>query len=89
LAVYKKCPICGGDIEYGEKHPFKICLNCLLIGPDKPGVYALPKGPDLFRSMNDRVKPIVPDKDIPKIFLEVFHDFAEYRKIMKEKYGRE
>ena len=83
-----KCAICGNDIEYGELHPFKICLNCLYIGPDEPGVFVIPKGSDLPRSVNDRLSPIVPDEEIPKIFLEIFHDFAEYAKMMKEKYGR-
>jgi len=48
----------------------------------------VPKGSDLPPTVNDRLSPTVPDEEIPKIFLEVFHDFGEYAKIMKEKYGR-
>jgi hypothetical protein len=88
LTVYMKCAICGDDIEYSEVHPYKICLNCLFIGPNEPGVYVIPKGSDLSISIHDRYFPIVPDEEIPKIFLEVFHDFSEYAKVMKEKYGR-
>jgi len=88
LAIYIKCLICGGDIEYGEKHPFKICLNCLFIGPDRPGVYRVPKGSDRPPRVNDRLSPTVPDDEIPKIFLEVFRDLGEYAKITREKYGR-
>jgi len=48
----------------------------------------VPEGSDLPPTVNDRLTPIVSDKDIPKIFLEVFHNLGEYAKIMKAKYGR-
>jgi hypothetical protein len=87
-----KCAICGDDWEYTDKQyeldPFKICLNCRLIGPDKPGVYAMPKESDLPPSVHDRNFIIVPEEQIPRIYQEFFNDVDDYARKIREKYGR-
>ena len=88
-----RCKICGTDLEYSDALyelgcAFKICSNCISIGPDGPGEYMIPKGSDLPPSVHDRYFPIVPDKAIPKIFQEFFDQVIECSKKMREKYGR-
>ena len=87
-----KCKICGDNWEYTDEQydldPFKICLNCRLIGPEKPGVYVIPKGSDLPSSVHDRIFIIVPQEEIPRIYQEFFNEVDEYAKKIREKYGR-
>lgn len=87
-----KCKICGDNWEYTDEQydldPFKICLNCRLIGPEKPGVYVIPKGSDLPSSVHARNFIIVAQEEIPRIFQEFFNEVDEYAKKIREKYGR-
>ena len=92
VVVHTKCAICGDGWEYTneqfELDPFKICINCRLLGPEKPGVYIVPEGSDLPPSVHDRLFAIVPDDAIPKIFEQFFNEVDEYAKKIKEKYTR-
>ena len=87
-----KCKICGDNWEYTDEQynldPFKICLNCRLIGPEKPGVYVIPKESDLPSSVHDRNFIIVPQEEIPRIYQEFFNDTDEYARKIREKYGK-
>ena len=88
------CEICGNDLEYSdEEHElgsaFKICLNCIIIGPDKPGVYVIPKGSQLHPFVYDRNFAIVRDEEIPIIFQDYFDQVIESSKRMNEKYSLE
>ena len=74
------CKICG---KY-ELSRFKICHNCIILGPDKPGVYIIPKGSDLPSYVHNRRFPIVPDEEIPKIYEEYLNDVAKFGKKMTE-----
>ena len=92
VVVHMKCAICGDGWEYTnerfELDPFKICVNCRLLGPEKPGVYTVPEESDLPSSVHDRLFVIVPDDEIPKIFEQFFDEVDEYAKKIKEKYTR-
>jgi hypothetical protein len=87
LTGYIKCAICGNDIEYDEFHPFKICLNCRILGPDKPARYMIPKGSDLPPSVHDRLFPIVSDEELPEIYNRYFEDLRKFveKKIYKNR----
>ena len=92
MVVYLYCEICGNDLEYSEEElelgsAFKLCLNCIILGPDKPGVYEIPKGSQ--PSVYDRNFAIVRDEEIPIIFQEYFDQVIESSKRMNEKYALE
>ena len=92
MAIYIKCKICGDELEYSDEVnrlgcAFKICPNCINLGPEKSGQYVIPKGSDLPLSVHDRYSTIVPDKEIPRIFQEFFDQVIECSKGMREKYG--
>jgi hypothetical protein len=86
------CEICGNDLEYNDEEQelgsaFKICLNCIILGPDKPGIYVIPKGTKLDHSVYDRNFAIVRDEEIPMIFQDYFDQVIESSKKMNEKYA--
>jgi len=76
---------CGNDIEYNEFHPFKICLNCRILGPNKSAKYIIPKDSDLPPSVHDRLFPIVSDEELPTIYHEYFDDLRKFAEKMKKK----
>ena len=79
-------------MEYSDEErelgsAFKICLNCIILGPDKPGVYVIPRGTVLDHSVYDRNFAIVTDEEIPIIFQDYFDQVIESSKKMNEKYA--
>ena len=79
-------------MEYSEEEhevgsAFKICLNCIHIGPDNPGIYVIPKGSELGTSAYDRNYAIVTDEEIPIIFQDYFDQVIESSIRMNKKYG--
>ena len=91
MVVYLYCEICGNDLEYSEEEhevgsAFKICLNCIHIGPDNPGIYVIPKGSEFDSSVHDRKYAIVNDEEIPLIFQEYYDQVIESAIIMNKKY---
>ena len=92
MVAYLYCEICGNDLEYSDEElelgsAFKICSNCSILGPDKPGVYTIPKGSELGTSAYDRNYAIVTDEEIPIIFQDYFDQVIESSIRMNKKYG--
>lgn len=85
LAVYKKCTICGNDLEIPDEEyeiyrsKIYLCFSCIRIGPDAPAKYKVPKG-ELDPIKQDRLYPIVTDNEIPKIWDKYLDDLKECAK---------
>jgi len=87
--IQMKCAICGNEWEFSEGQyklrPFKICYNCILIGPHEPAHYTIPKGKLVSSFLRDRESIIVSEDEMRKLYQEYYQQTEEhYRKMNEE-----
>jgi len=79
----KECPICGREVYENPNKPYKICIVCRTVGPDR--LYYIPEKGKLVTIFHKERIPKIPVEEMRKLYEEYYQQVVEHGKQMKEK----